>query len=182
MYYYNLFIFGDSVAWGKYDPAGGGWSSRLMKYLLRNNMKSISKQSGEYFTVYNLSVPGSTVAETFVRFRSETDSRQKRNTKNIFIFALGINDNLDAEFVNQYVRLLFEAKSYSNNIYVLKYFDDRDLLKKICAQNVRLVDCTPSLEKGRKYDSKHPNEHGHKIIYQIIKNVLLQHFLKNKLP
>jgi lysophospholipase L1-like esterase len=85
----NIFIFGDSIAFGKYDSAGG-WPQKLNYFL---SEQYLSGKSDEFY-VYNLSVSGDRSQEILVRFDSEMASRKSGNTsKEVVIFAIGLNDS-----------------------------------------------------------------------------------------
>src|SRR3989344_2053521 len=90
MIFTNIFIYGDSVAFGKYDTRGG-WEALLKDYF---DKESISTKPDRYFTIFNLSIPGDGVSKLLKRFDFETQQRLHTDTSNIFIFALGLNDNL----------------------------------------------------------------------------------------
>jgi lysophospholipase L1-like esterase len=85
----KIFIFGDSIAYGAWDPAGG-WVERLRQWLF------VTTQ-GEYNLgtfLYNLSIVGDTTADLLKRFTPEIEARQPGD---MIFFAAGIND---AQFVN----------------------------------------------------------------------------------
>ncbi len=120
----RIYIFGDSITHGAWDEEMGGWADRLKVFL--NNKWS---ETNEY-EVYNLGVDNNTAEDLLDRFEFEvyqraTDSIEE--IKNIFIFAIGINDSayfkendsnrisLDQFQENiQYLTAL--AKKYSENI------------------------------------------------------------------
>jgi len=85
----KLFIFGDSIAYGAWDPAGG-WVERLRQWLFGTTR-------GDYNLgtfLYNLSIVGDTTADLLTRFPTEIEARQPGD---IIFFAAGIND---AQFVH----------------------------------------------------------------------------------
>jgi lysophospholipase L1-like esterase len=80
----KIFIFGDSIAYGAWDPAGG-WVERLRQWLF------VTTQ-GEYNLgtfLYNLSIVGDTTADLLKRFTPEIEARQPGD---MIFFAVGIND------------------------------------------------------------------------------------------
>jgi acyl-CoA thioesterase I len=86
---HKIFIFGDSIAYGAWDPAGG-WVERLRRWLFGTTQ-------GDYNVgtfLYNLSVVGETTADLLKRFTPELEARQHGD---IIVFAAGIND---AQLVN----------------------------------------------------------------------------------
>jgi len=84
----KIFVFGDSIAYGAWDPQGG-WVERLRQWVFATTR-------GEYNLgtfLYNLSVVGETTAELLRRFPAEIAARQSGD---LLVFAAGIND---AQFV-----------------------------------------------------------------------------------
>ena len=67
----KIFIFGDSIAYGAWDPVGG-WVERLRQWLFMTTQ-------GEYNLgtfLYNLSIVGDTTADLLKRFTPEIEARQ----------------------------------------------------------------------------------------------------------
>ena len=88
---HKIFVFGDSIAYGAWDPAGG-WVERLRQWLFGTTR-------GEYNLgtfLYNLSIVGETTAELRKRFPAELGVRQPA-PEDLIVFATGIND---AQFVH----------------------------------------------------------------------------------
>jgi lysophospholipase L1-like esterase len=85
----KIFIFGDSIAYGAWDPAGG-WVERLRQWLFVTTRDEYNL--GTF--LYNLSIVGDTTADLLKRFTPEIGARQSGD---IIFFAAGIND---AQFVN----------------------------------------------------------------------------------
>lgn len=86
---HKIFIFGDSIAYGAWDPEGG-WVERLRRWVFGTTQ-------GDYNVgtfLYNLSVVGETTADLLKRFTPELEARQHGD---IIVFAAGIND---AQLVN----------------------------------------------------------------------------------
>ena len=86
----KIFIFGDSIAYGAWDPEGG-WVERLRQWLFGTTR-------GDYNLgtfLYNLSIVGETTAELCKRFPTELAARQPA-PEDLIVFATGIND---AQFV-----------------------------------------------------------------------------------
>lgn len=120
----NIFIFGDSIVDGNWDREKGGWAERLKLFF--NEKRS----SGEGVIVYNLGIAGDTSEDLLNRFEFETYQRQDGKEKNIFIFAIGINDatfllgknkNLipPDQFKENLQYLTALAKKYSESIFFL---------------------------------------------------------------
>jgi len=85
----KIFIFGDSIAYGAWDPAGG-WVERLRQWLFVTTRDEYNL--GTF--LYNLSIMGDTTADLLKRFTPEIEARQPGD---MIFFAAGIND---AQFVN----------------------------------------------------------------------------------
>jgi lysophospholipase L1-like esterase len=85
----KLFIFGDSIAYGAWDPAGG-WVERLRQWMFVTTR-------GDYNLgtfLYNLSIVGETTADLLRRFPAEMAARQPGD---LIVFAAGINDAQDVD-------------------------------------------------------------------------------------
>ena len=85
----KIFIFGDSIAYGAWDPEGG-WVERLRQWLFVTTRDNYNL--GTF--LYNLSIVGDTTADLLRRFPSEIAARQPGD---LIVFAAGIND---AQYVN----------------------------------------------------------------------------------
>ena len=87
----KIFIFGDSIAYGAWDPEGG-WVERLRRWLF-----GITRGDYNLGTfLYNLSIVGDTTADLLKRFTPEIEARQPE-PEDLIVFAAGIND---AQFVH----------------------------------------------------------------------------------
>jgi acyl-CoA thioesterase I len=86
---HKIFIFGDSIAYGAWDPEGG-WVERLRRWLFATTRDDYNL--GTF--LYNLSIVGETTADLRKRFTPELEARQNGD---IIFFAAGIND---AQLVN----------------------------------------------------------------------------------
>jgi acyl-CoA thioesterase I len=81
---HKIFIFGDSIAYGAWDPEGG-WVERLRRWVFDTTQ-------GDYNLgtfLYNLSIVGETTTDLLKRFTPEFAARQHGD---IIVFAAGIND------------------------------------------------------------------------------------------
>lgn len=122
----KILVFGDSLAYGKWDKEGG-WVARLRRYI----DEKYNLQDGKNFQVYNLSVPGEVVIRMVDRFEKELSARllmqENTNNKNIVIFAIGINDSCpnnwmtshqsdEEEFKHAYIEMIETAKKYQCEI------------------------------------------------------------------
>ena len=84
----QILVFGDSVAYGAWDEAGG-WVERLKCKIHR---KVISSDLEFYCDVYNLSIDGDHTGNLLERFEFEVRQRTIEG-ETIIIFAIGINDS-----------------------------------------------------------------------------------------
>lgn len=186
----NICIFGDSIAWGAYDPKRGGWANCLRNYLEAKN-KDIN--------VYNLSISGDTTTDLLNRFEVEVKSREP----NIVIFAIGINDaqsvrgaNLTRisidEFNNNLKKLHSTANKFADKIIFIgltsvdelkmksifssfyanqniKYFNTE--IKKFCEENnARFISMDGVVNIINLEDGLHPNTKGHKKMFDKIRS------------
>jgi len=186
----NICIFGDSIAWGAYDPEQGGWATRLRNYLEKKN---------RYTIVYNLSISDDTTTDLLTRLEVEVKSREP----NIIIFAIGINDaqfihsanslrvSLD-EFKNNLKKLHAITKKFTDKIVFvelasvdesktnswsidtsytnenIKYFNGA--IKKFCEENdVKFISMDGIINIADLDDGLHPNTEGHKKIFDKIR-------------
>ena len=85
----KIFVFGDSIAYGAWDPQGG-WVERLRQWLFCTTRGEYNR--GTF--LYNLSVVGETTAEILRRFPAEIAARQSGD---LIVFAAGINDAQDVQ-------------------------------------------------------------------------------------
>jgi lysophospholipase L1-like esterase len=120
----NVIVFGDSIAYGSWDKAGG-WVDRLKLY-----RESKREEDLKYYLTYNLGVPGETVVELNKRFEIEVSSRVSSNIENNqIIFAFGMNDlaiDIDGNkrvsqtnFYELYYQIIKQAKTYASSVVIL---------------------------------------------------------------
>ncbi len=84
----KIFIVGDSIAYGKWDPEGG-WTARFRRDIdARFNM---GKRTN--LLVYALGVPSEPVVRLVDRLQSELGVRMDGNGKNLLILNSGLNDS-----------------------------------------------------------------------------------------
>jgi lysophospholipase L1-like esterase len=86
----QLFLFGDSITWGAWDPVGGGWAQRLRKVVDSYQVTNPSF----WCPVYNLGISGDTSAGVANRLIQETLLRRDQDEETIFLIAIGINDSI----------------------------------------------------------------------------------------
>ena len=197
----NICIWGDSIAYGAWDSAGG-WVDRLRAYL---HQREIDSRFEEYYWVYNLGIPGETSSDLIKRFEAELAPR----TPHVALFAIGINDvcrqkaNGDAprvsiETYRENIRKFADVAKRSAEQVVFvglvsvdenatqpfngedAYFSHSDML----AYNEALVDEAEKagalyidmlnlLAPEDLFDGLHPNASGHEKMYVQIRDFLL---------
>lgn len=106
----NIFIFGDSIVDGNWDREKGGWTERLKLFF---NEKRVS---GEGVFVYSLGIAGNTSKDLLDRVEFESYQRQDEQEKNIFIFAIGMNDSV---FLPDKNRNLISPDQFKENLQYL---------------------------------------------------------------
>lgn len=192
----TICLFGDSIAWGAWDPRGGGWGGRLRSYFETNN--------SDIF-VYNCGVSGDNSTDLLKRFNAECKSR----SPNIIIVAIGINDSYYygtkskpgvsiKKFQNNLQELINQAKKFTKQIifFGLTSVDDSKTqpipwettiyhdsestklydgkIKEVCEKNnLPFVSMLDLLDKSDLEDGVHPNTKGHKKMFLRIKDFLL---------
>lgn len=189
----DILIFGDSIAWGAYDPEQGGWATRLRNYF---------EAQDNDVDVYNLGVSGDTTADLLERIEVEAKSREP----NLIIFAIGINDaqfihsknglrtSLD-EFKQNLTKLLSIARKFTDKIVFVgltrvdesrttpcpwkpdkSYFNENierldGVIKKFCEDNkLKFITMENVVENSDLVDGLHPNTQGHIKIFNRVKS------------
>ena len=113
----SIMVFGDSITYGAVDSEFGGWTNRLRMHLENNK--------GDYFTLFNLGIPGETTEKLLSRFETECMARYDEDENTIIVFAIGINDtqNIDGNyrvllkcFERNIKDLIVKAKKFTNKI------------------------------------------------------------------
>lgn len=86
----EIYLFGDSITWGSWDPERGGWAQQL-----RTEIDRIQLQHQELWCpVYNLGIPGDTAAGISRRIEGEISARHDPSQDVVVIIAVGINDSI----------------------------------------------------------------------------------------
>jgi lysophospholipase L1-like esterase len=125
----RIFVFGDSIAQGFYDSAGG-WVGRIASTLHQKSLDHILKSDeNSYFEVFNLGVSGDSTEGVSSRIEREVKSRRLYEQEELIIIAVGINDSILLadntahmeiyDFQNAYEKLLKEALKLSPHVYCL---------------------------------------------------------------
>ena len=84
----KILVFGDSIAYGKWDVKGG-WVANLRKFI--DETYNIGKNGN--LLVYNLGIPSELAIGLEKRFTNELDSRINPEEKCLVVFAIGVNDS-----------------------------------------------------------------------------------------
>lgn len=106
----DMLVFGDSIAYGAWDPEGG-WQGRLYKFLERKRMHF--KDSNEHYLIYNLGVDADNTDKLLKRFRAEAKIRFYFDDKYAIIFSIGGNDSC---YLKNPKRHLVPEKRFKKNI------------------------------------------------------------------
>lgn len=113
-------VFGDSIAHGLWDPAGG-WVQRLRTYYDKKNIQNVA---GKWIDVYNLGVDGDVAKNVVTRLAPEMKARQFID-KPIIIIAIGINDTLltaegetstPEEYVGEIEQIVAAARQFTEDM------------------------------------------------------------------
>lgn len=194
MKYTKIAVFGDSIAWGAFDPSGGGWVARLRRYI-----GTAKGQASRYTEVYNFSVSGETTFCLLKRFKVEYSSTGPRTV----IFAIGVNDSTDQaipqsprvspeQFLKNLAKLLalIDRKLTKEIIFVglFKVWGNRPelqrynninielyngLLQRFCKQHkLKFLDLAGLLTAADLVEGLHPNSQGHRKIFNRVKAFL----------
>lgn len=196
----NIFVFGDSIAYGYYDGKGG-WARRFFDSYNEDG-KSIFK---------NFSLPGATSKEVLTQFERAVDSDLLQINNLKVFFAYGINDsatgfmdyisidvfkdntikmmelvvnnNLDTVFVG----LTIVDENIEDGFGGLPFYSNKnielynDVLKNTCKQyKVPFIDlytiCNKEKNKYLSYldDGIHPNPNGHKLILEQVRQAMMK--------
>mgnify|MGYP006137137289 CR=1 FL=1 len=87
----DVYVFGDSNAWGAFDDKGG-WVDRLKQYFLQEKIRDFSTES---VSITNLAVSGDASDNILSRIEGEIAVRRKRwsSPNDLFIVVIGGNDS-----------------------------------------------------------------------------------------
>ncbi len=205
----NICVFGDSIAFGKYDSKGG-WVARLAEFL---EARYLAKKGDEFY-VYNLSISGNHTGDVLARFETELKPRFSEKREWIVVFAVGLNDSVVVhskndhwvgigEFQKNIRKLICLANEFSDKIIFVgptspdyqivdpmpwdldksyreaevKKYDAalRDICQKSGARYLPLYDKFAAGDyKKLLYDGAHPNSAGHQLIFETVRDYLLE--------
>jgi lysophospholipase L1-like esterase len=192
----SICVFGDSIAWGAYDPANGGWATLLRNYVEREWERFNDK------SVYNLAICGETTTTLFPRFEAEFKVREPE----IVLIAIGTNDSSNwniggdpvvkpQDFQANLLKITEIAKKYTSEIAFvgLSPIDERiahpfdtentfvlsqtrqynQIIKQYCLQHKLIfIEIMSKLTLGDIDDGVHPNTTGHQKIFEVVKPVI----------
>jgi len=201
----QIFIFGDSIAYGAWDSKGG-WAGRLRSHLDQKEPKK--------HYVYNLSIPtDETSDEVLTRIDNELGVRQGSKKENVILIAIGVNDSEVMLEKNEQKTPVDKFKSnISEMINVSKNYAGKIILVGVLPFNQDVLDPIPWVpqrayrkDKAEEYDKNikqlceensvhyiymydldiidtlddgiHPNDDGHALIFKRIKRYLEENIL-----
>jgi lysophospholipase L1-like esterase len=189
-------LFGDSLTWGAWDRAEGGWGARMRKYFEMNNYS---------VEVYNCGVSGDTSEDLKNRMDAECTARRPT----ILIVAIGINDSLYTnseenlcthlhEFKKNISTIIKKAQKHADSVICLgltkvdetrttpckwkptKYYTNKSIRnydaiirEESQKANVVFLELFDLLNAADLDDGLHPNSKGHEKLFQKIKAFLL---------
>lgn len=110
----QVLVFGDSIAYGAWDPKGG-WVERLKRVAIQN----VLEDSDLHPRVYNMSLSGDTTEWLLMRIAPELGHRlsfRDPGEETIVIFAIGINDT---KFLLAQERTFITLERFRENIKTL---------------------------------------------------------------
>lgn len=202
----NIYIFGDSIAYGKRDPEGG-WATRLRKYV--DSTYNIPKTMVH---VYNLGVPGDLAVELAKRFEVELKNRISDVKENLVLIEIGVNDSnphnkrrgaatSEQDFKEALISIINIAQRLHVAIAFIGLLPIQENERTSTTENVVLFDsyittvCTehrvPKLELFQEFSQEnvaellldwvHPSAKGHEILFNKILSFLKEQRLLESL-
>lgn len=199
----NIVVFGDSIAYGKWDSRGG-WVARLRATIDHE----YNLETRQNILVYNLSKPGELAITLLNRFESELQSRLRSDANSLVLLAIGANDACSnnrttqcltpkADFTKAMTTMFMQTRSLncqlgciglspckSEDLPSLQFTNETlraydDLLTQICVdQKVAKLNLFDALlQNGYTSllrDGIHPNDDGHQLLFEIIKPFIIQ--------
>lgn len=163
----QIFVFGNSIAYGCWDQEGG-WVHRLRKFL---DKRSFSQYQTKHLPrdmdlVYPLGHSGETSKELRARFKPEIETKVIKTRETVIVFQIGINDS---RFFSSESHPETTPKEFSQNIQVLaaqaKQFSSKVIFLGLTPVDESRVTPTP-WDKNQFYKNKRVKEFN-----QIIRSV-----------
>ncbi len=139
----NIFIFGDSLAYGAADTAALGWVGRVRQ--------AFEQQKRAYYRFYNLAVLGEGLPSLLARMSYELAARQVKEVDNYIIIASGINDTQFFKQTPKYSLTEFQA-NYLNIIQAAKLFSKKIALVGLTRIDEARVSRSP-WQKGHSFSN-----------------------------
>lgn len=190
----KILIFGDSVAYGKWDREGG-WVARIRRYI----DSKYNLESKNNLQVYNLGIPSELAVELTERASNELKTRLvDQEDKILVIYATGINDSCPnnwrrgkqtpkTDFKKAVRDLIKNAEKFNCEVVFVGLtpvnparsksllFTNKDVdkydryLTEVCSEKkVKKIELFDDLLKDNfqenLVDAVHPNSGGHKIL------------------
>lgn len=188
----NIAIFGDSIAWGSWDPEGGGWATRLRLDFMRRADDEQSDSDG-YVAVHVCAVPGHRSADVEQRMAADL----RAIAPDLVVIAVGINDCpgdssqvTPPEHVERaYGSILDQALASGARVLALSTTGVSERVRPeqarrlpshnahlagLCAaRSVPVVDVFGLLsDEHLCLDGLHPNTAGHRVLYERVRAAL----------
>ncbi|MFW9881438.1 MAG: SGNH/GDSL hydrolase family protein [Candidatus Thorarchaeota archaeon] len=197
----KIIVSGDSLAYGRIDPEGNGWVSRLRKWF--------EEKAPAQNAVFNLGVGGHSTTKMLPRFEIELVSRGP----DLILLEVGVNDCRHVDladapietppdvFISNYNKIICSSKKLTDRIIILSmipvdekrttpignlfhFLHDQkvyhQLMLSIAKENsVHFINLFDEWLSDKNYsnlleDGLHPNSQGHEKIYQSVKLYLQQ--------
>lgn len=154
----KILVFGDSIAYGKWDSQGG-WVARLRSFI--DTSRNLNK--GGNVQLFNLGIPGEIIPRLSERFDKELTMRTFPGEKNLVIIACGINDSCPNNWMSNRQTDLEEFKAAYEKIITIA----RDHHCEIVTIGLAPVNIEKS--KGTLFTNEEVKKYDH-IIYDISSN------------
>ncbi len=149
----KIIVLGDSIAYGKWDEAGG-WVQRLRSFI----DKSFNIKLNKNIQVYNLGIPGEVTTRLTERANKELSDRLKladTGKNNLVITAVGINDTNDENWMT--------GKKTSPDDFKMNIKSVVSIINSLESKPI-ILGLTPIDEK--KYSERFPNRLENKTIQE----------------
>jgi len=104
----KIFIFGDSLSYGKWDTETSGWAGRLRRHLDEKVMDGKG-----YFETFNFGLPGDFSGGLLRRFESDLKPRFRDGEDIVIVFQIGINDT---QFVSAAGQVRTSNEEFAGNL------------------------------------------------------------------
>lgn len=196
----SICVFGDSIAWGAYDPTHGGWVT-----LLRNHIEREWEKFNN-ISLYNLGINGDTSSGVLTRLHNEISTHSVYGLQGI-IYAVGVNDSAKRQetgdnwvpynvFQKNIQSLHLQGLSYTDKIMFIgltsvvdsllaPYPGDPDktytqtsvdrydqVIREYC--RLHKVAYVPLPNINLCNDGLHPNTQGHQKIFELVRPIVEQ--------